>query len=70
MTDIKIDDTIYSYNTLTKDAKLIAGKIRSIDANIVEKTMLAQALKKARDIYKSELKLEVLGAKAAMDFEI
>ena len=70
MTDRKIDDTIYSYNTLTKDAKLIAGKIRSIDANIVEKTMLAQALKKARDIYKSELKLEVLGAKAGMDFEI
>ena len=70
MTNIKIDGDLHEYEALSDEAKKIAARLQAVDHKIKEKVMLASALQKAKASYISELKLEVLGAKAGFDFEI
>jgi hypothetical protein len=68
MAKFTIDGTEYNEEHLAENAKLHCRKLVEIDREIAEKTNLLALLNKARKAYISDLKSEMLAAKAGIDF--
>lgn len=65
---IIIDEKEYSTQSLNTETALLLEKVNDIDNNINEKRNMIALLTKAKKSYISELKSEMLSAKAGFNF--
>lgn len=65
---IIIDDKEYCTQSLNNETALLLEKVNDIDNNINEKRNMIALLTKAKKSYISELKSEMISAKAGFNF--
>ncbi len=68
MSKIKLDDTEYDVAELSDKAKKLIVEMQKVIARIQETNNMIALLTKAKSAYISELKSEMLSAKAGFDF--
>lgn len=68
MPKIKIDDQEYDVASLSKECQILIDKLSVTDARITDNQNMQALLLKAKRAYISDLKSEMLAAKAGFDF--
>ena len=69
MTKVKIGSNEYNYSEMNDNCKSLADRLQSIHIRINEANNMVAILTKAKRAYISDLKSEMLSAKAGFDFD-